>query len=120
MKKNNFGRIINISSVDAIRPEDKCSHYVASKSGILGLTKSMALELAKYNILVNAILPGPIDTDKKIDYGLENSKKVMSRVALKRLGDPNEIADLILFLASTKSNYITGSSIVIDGGFLLT
>ena len=120
MKKGGFGRIINISSVDAIKPEDRFSHYATAKSGILGLTKSMALELSKFNILVNAILPGPITTEKAGTYGMEQLVAVTNRVVLHRLGEPTEVAELALFLASEKSGFITGSSIIIDGGFLLT
>lgn len=120
MQTRNFGRILNISSVDALRPEDRFCHYAAAKAGILGLTRAMALELGKYNILVNAVLPGPITTEKAGTYGLEQLVTVTNRVVLKRLGDQLEVANLLLFLASEQSSYITGSSIVIDGGFLLT
>ena len=120
MKERLSGRIINVSSVDSIRPEDRFSHYAAAKAGVFGLTRSMALELGKYNILVNSILPGPITTEKAGTYGMEQLISVTNRVVLKRLGDQEEVANLVLFLASEKSSFITGSSIVIDGGFLLT
>jgi 3-oxoacyl-[acyl-carrier protein] reductase len=117
MVKNHWGRIINIasicSSIGSAFP--LMSHYTASKGGVIALTKAMALELAAFDINVNAICPGAIDT------GLipkEMTHRMISRIPKGRLGRPEEVANLALFLASEESEYITGSAIVIDGGWL--
>lgn len=117
MLKNKWGRIINIASISSGLGGGLplMSNYTASKGGVIGLTKAMAQELAPYDINVNAICPGAIDT------GLlppEMRKRLIARIPKGRLGKPEEVARLAVFLASEESEYITGSAIVIDGGWL--
>ncbi len=123
MIKQKNGSIINIASIAMGQLGIgflNLVHYCASKGGIVAMTEAMALELAPYNIRVNAIAPGAIDTPMvdplKIDpQVLENTLK---RIPLHRLGKPEEVSNLVLFLASDESSYITGSTFVIDGGWL--
>jgi len=123
MAKQKSGVIVNIASVAMGQVGvgfPNIVHYCASKGGIAAMTEAMALELAPYNIRVNAIAPGMIETpmldpikqDPKVVEG------ILARVPLGRIGKPEEIADLVVFLASDKSSYITGSIVVIDGGWL--
>lgn len=123
MIKQKSGSIINIASI-AMGQEGigflNLVHYCASKGGVVGMTEAMALELAPYNIRVNAVAPGIIETPminflKTDSQSLENS---LSRIPLRRLGKPEEVSNLVLFLASDESSYITGSTLVIDGGYL--
>jgi 2-deoxy-D-gluconate 3-dehydrogenase len=124
------GRIINIASIDALHPTGNLAHYDASKGGLVMLTKSLALEFAPYNILVNAIAPGSIRTPgaesqmvaaASAGISLEElSKTFMARLPLKRMGEPDDIAKVVLFFASAAADYITGSLLVVDGGYLLT
>lgn len=118
MKKNKFGRIINISSIYGNVSKEKRSLYSISKFGLNGLTKSSALDLAKFNILVNSISPGVFNTQltKKI-LKHRGIKLVKKNIPLGRLGDPEMIANLCIFLCSDLNNYITGQDIVIDGGY---
>lgn len=127
MKKNNFGKIINISSQAGIIGEKFNSLYSASKFAIIGMTQSLAQELAGYNISINAICPGAIDTPmihKAIEkYAiLENTdyttfKNILiNQIPEKRLGNPDEVAELVLFLLNDKTKYITGGSFGITGG----
>jgi len=116
MKKRAFGRIINISSIMAQGAFGQ-SNYAAAKAGVIGMTKSLALEVAKYNITVNAICPGYIDTEiNKILPG-KYRKQLLKRIALGRIGKPEEIASMVLYLVSKESSYITGAVIDIDGGW---
>jgi 2-deoxy-D-gluconate 3-dehydrogenase len=125
------GRIINLASIDGLRPNGMAAHYNASKGGVLMLTKAMALELAPHRILVNAVSPGGITTPGT-DAARENVRNSMGipeedilqgwiqRVPLKRMGDPDEVARVVLFLASAAADFITGANIVVDGGYLLS
>ena len=120
MIKENWGRIINISSIVALSGNIGQANYAAAKAGLIGLTKVLALELAKYNITVNAVAPGFIETDmvRKIPKDiLEN--KIISRIPLKRLGTPEEVARVVGFLADEKSSYITGQVYGINGGLYM-
>ena len=127
MKDNGGGKIINVASVSGFKPEYKNGVYSMAKAAVIMLTKVMALELAPFNIRVNAIAPGPIMT-KLLSYnwtGLpeEYSKMVQDYVAnstpMARIGDPDEISGAMLYLASDASSYTTGETITIDGGMLL-
>jgi len=114
------GKIINISSIAGIVPLRLQIAYVAAKAGVINLTRGMALELAPYNINVNCIAPGSILTEgtKILFYSdPEKTKKILSCIPLKRPGEPQDIAYAALFLASEEANYITGSTIVVDGGW---
>jgi 2-deoxy-D-gluconate 3-dehydrogenase len=125
------GRIINLASIDGIRPNGMASHYNASKGGVLMLTRAMALELAPHGILVNSVSPGGITTPGT-DTARENVGKTMGipeedilhgwiqRVPLKRMGEPDEVARVVLFLAASAADFITGANIVVDGGYLLS
>jgi len=111
------GKIVNISSVTGpMVSTPHLAHYAAAKAGVTGLTRALANEVGEYGINVNAILPGSIDTrlDEVFPFLGEESKKL--EIPLGRPGKPEEVADLVLFLASDESRYITGQMIVIDGG----
>jgi len=120
MIKQGGGKIINISSVAGIVPLRLQSAYVAAKAGVTNLTRAIALELAPHNINVNVIAPGSILTEgtKALFYSdREKTEKILSYIPLKRPGAPQDIANAALFLASEDSNYVTGSLIVVDGGW---
>ena len=123
MVKQKSGVIINIASVAMGQVGvgfNNLAHYCASKGGIVGMTETLALELAPYNIKVNAISPGMIDTPMVADFKGDPKilEATLARVPLGRVGKPEEVSNLVLFLASGESSYITGSTIVIDGGWL--
>ncbi|WP_367676325.1 3-oxoacyl-ACP reductase FabG [Buchnera aphidicola] len=120
MSKNNYGRIINISSISGFTGNVGQSNYSASKAGIVGFTKSIALEVALKGITVNNISPGLINTN--LTKKLTNKQKIkfISKIPMKRFGNVQEVADLILFLVSKKSSYITGQTIHINGGMYMT
>ena len=114
--KQRSGKIINISSVSGILGNAGQANYSASKAGVIGLTKSTARELASRGIQVNAIAPGFIETDMTDAMQAEAKERMTEAIPLKRIGKPEEIADLAVFLASAKSDYITGQVIAADGG----
>jgi 3-oxoacyl-[acyl-carrier protein] reductase len=123
MKAQKYGKIVNLSSIGATFPPVCVAHYGAAKAGVLGLTVNLAVELAKYNITVNAILPGPIKTsfyDKllgdKIDKDIYFSEIAKKNVPMQRIGMPEDIARAALFLASDLSGFVTGDSIYVGGG----
>lgn len=118
MKKNKWGRIINISSAFGIVARGKQVLYASTKHGINGVTKALALELAQYNILVNSVCPGFTKTDLVVKRNSPEKIAVLEKdIPLGRLAEPEEIANLVEFLSSDKNTYITGSCIIIDGGF---
>jgi 3-oxoacyl-[acyl-carrier protein] reductase len=116
MIQEKWGKIVNISSIIAYIGTDHEVHYAASKGGVVSATKSLALELAPYNIRVNAVSPGYIETDMTKFSNEEEKKFHLEKIPLKRLGDPREIADCVVFLCSDKSSYITGQVIQVNGG----
>jgi 3-oxoacyl-[acyl-carrier protein] reductase len=121
MKKNNFGRIINIASTAGQRGEAFHSHYAASKGGMISLTKSLASELGKYNITVNCVAPGWVITDMTTD-SLADSKifeQVLEDIPLNKIAQPDEIAGPVLFLASQLASHITGEILNVNGGSVL-
>lgn len=118
MKKKKWGRIINISSVFGIVARGKQALYSTTKHGINGLTKSLALELAPFNILVNSICPGFANTDLVVKCNTPDKiAKILENVPLNRLIEPLEIAKLVKFLISDENTAMTGAAVVIDGGF---
>lgn len=121
MAKQKYGKIINISSIAGTRVGYVgLTHYCASKAGIAGLTKALALELAPFKINVNAIAPGAIDTPGITSAMDEQTRKDFTEtVPLKRFGLPEDIANLVVFLASDESSYVTGECIVVDGGLTI-
>jgi len=114
-----MSRIIFISSQLAFKGSAHGADYAASKAGILGLMRSLALELAKKKILVNAIAPGTIDTDIIASYSKKMREERIKEIPLGRLGIPEDIANACLFLASDLSNYITGETINVNGGLYI-
>ena len=120
MIKRRKGKIINISSIFGSISKSKRASYSSSKSGLMGLTKASALDLAKYDILVNSVSPGFIDTKltRKI-LGKNLMKKIKNQIPLKKIAKPDEIIPYIIFLSSDNNNYITGQNCVIDGGFVI-
>lgn len=119
MIKNRYGKIINISSISGVAGNTGQANYAASKAGIIGLTKSVAKELAKRNINVNAIAPGFIMTEMTDVLGDKVKENILSQIPLKRFGTPQNVAELAAFLASDKSSYITGQVINLDGGMIM-
>lgn len=115
MIKNRKGSIVNVASVSGIEPKEGSMAYGSSKAALLFSTGTMALELAKHGIRVNSVSPGFIDTDmwKNRD---EIKERIMKETPLGRQGDPDEVAQVILFLASDMSSYITGQNLIVDGG----
>ena len=117
MKKNKWGRIINISSIFGIVARGKQTMYTATKHGINGVTKALALELGPYNILVNSVCPGFTNTDLVKRNSPEKNALIAKDIPQGRFAEPKEIAELVSFLISDKNTYINGQSLVIDGGF---
>lgn len=116
MMKERKGSIIHMSSIVGLIGNPGQSAYCAAKAGLIGLTKSMAKELASRNIRVNAIAPGFITTEMTSDLIAEQKDEILKNVPLKRMGTPDEVAHAVLFLSSERSQYITGQVIQIDGG----
>ena len=129
MKQQGGGKIINITSIDALHPSMiGLAHYDASKHGVWGFTKNSALELADHNIWVNAIAPGGITTPgvaamsqgASAEQMAASSEAFKAKIPMRRMGEPDEIGTVTLFLASDMASYMTGSQIVVDGGALLS
>lgn len=119
MMKARSGRIINVSSVVGVSGNAGQANYAASKAGIIGFTKSLAKELASRNILVNAVAPGFIGTDMTNVLKDDVKDKILEQIPLRRIGNAEEVANVVKFLASEESSYITGQVINIDGGMLM-
>jgi 3-oxoacyl-[acyl-carrier protein] reductase len=119
MIKRRWGRIINIASVVGITGNKGQANYAASKAGLIGLTKSVAKELGSRNVLVNAVAPGFIETDMTAAMTPEARAGLAGQIPLERLGTPQDIAGVVTFLASDQAAYITGQTIVVDGGMVM-
>jgi 3-oxoacyl-[acyl-carrier protein] reductase len=119
MMKRRWGRIINIASVVGITGNKGQANYAASKAGLIGLTKSVAKELASRNILINAVAPGFIETDMTAAMTGEARTAMSGQIPLERLGTPADIAAMVAFLASEHASYITGQVLVVDGGLVM-
>lgn len=116
MLKKRQGKIINISSISGIHGNAGQANYAAAKAGLIGLTQTMAKEFASRNILVNAVAPGFIETAMTDKLPEEIRNKMKETIPLQRFGRPEEVADVVSFLASDKANYITGQVITVCGG----
>lgn len=124
------GKIVNLASVDGLHPNGNATPYNASKGGVVMLTKALALELAPHGIIVNAVAPGQIKTPgtktwgvKAVENGLtieQLSKSFKDRIPLGRTGEPDDIARVVLFAASAAADYMTGTLLLVDGGYLLS
>lgn len=119
MMKKRCGNIVNISSVVGVAGNAGQSNYAASKAGIIGFTKSLAKELAPRNIRVNAVAPGFIDTDMTSVLTDKVKENIYSQIPLKRMGEAEEVANVVYFLANEDSSYITGQVINVDGGMVM-
>lgn len=119
MMKERWGRIINITSVVGQAGNPGQANYVASKAGVIGLTKSLAQEIASRSITVNAVSPGFIETDMTHVLTPEQKEKIMASIPLKRLGQPEDIAAAVAFLASDAASYITGHVLSVNGGMYM-
>lgn len=117
MMRKKWGRIVNISSMFGIIARGKQVLYASSKHGLNGATKALAVELAPYNILVNSVCPGFTKTALTLRNPPEKNTALAKDIPLGRFAEPEEIAELVLFLISEKNTYITGAEILIDGGF---
>ncbi len=123
MKEHSGGKIINVASMDGFRPELDMGIYAISKAGVIMATKVMALEWARYNIRVNCIAPGNVHTrlgDSRFDTIPGYEEEMLKRTPLRRVADPDEIAGAMIYLASDASSFVTGETLVVDGGMLLT
>ena len=119
MIKKKWGRIINITSIVGYTGNLGQANYVASKSGVTGMTKSIAIELAKWNITVNCVSPGFIKTNMTEKLNEEQKNTIINKIPLGMIGSPNDVANCVEFLASDESRYITGETIHVNGGMAM-
>lgn len=119
MMKQRAGRIINIASIVGVSGNAGQANYVAAKAGVIGLTKTTAKELASRNINVNAIAPGFITTEMTEELPEEVKSQMLTQIPLAKLGNPEDVAKVVVFLASGDSNYITGQTLHVDGGMVM-
>ena len=120
MVKNRWGRVINITSVVGHTGNFGQSNYSASKAGIIGMSKSLALEFAKRNITVNCVSPGFINTKMTNILEEDQKKKILEQIPMAKIGEPDDVASCVFFLASDNAKYITGETIHVNGGMLMT
>ena len=116
MMKNRFGRIVNISSIIGLTGNQGQGNYSASKAGLIGFSKSIAKEVATRGITVNCIAPGFIETKMTEKLSEKVRENILNNIPMKKIGNPDDIANTVLFLVSNEANYITGQTITVDGG----
>jgi 3-oxoacyl-[acyl-carrier protein] reductase len=120
MIKNKYGYIINIGSIFGVVSKLGRNSYTASKAGLIGVTKTMAIDLAEYSILVNCVSPGFVDTElTRRVLGLDGMKEMSVKIPMHKLAKVSDISSIVLFLSSNYNTYITGQNIIVDGGFTL-
>ncbi len=119
MMKQRYGRIINITSVVGVLGNPGQVNYVAAKSGLIGLTKTLAREFASRGITVNAVAPGFIETDMTSTMTEDVRNQMLSQIPLSRLGSPSDVANVVKFLVSDEANYMTGQVLHVDGGMVM-
>jgi 3-oxoacyl-[acyl-carrier protein] reductase len=118
MKEQNYGRIVNLSSIWGVRSKELRTLYSGTKFGLIGQTKALARELGEHNILLNAVCPGFTNTElTSASLSKQQRDEMESEIPVKRFAQPDEIAELVAFLVGNLNTYITGQAIVIDGGF---
>jgi 3-oxoacyl-[acyl-carrier protein] reductase len=115
-KEQGWGKIVNVTSINGLRGKFGQSNYSASKAGIIGLTKAVAKELGPFNVNVNAVAPGLIETEMMKQAPDKVKEMALAEIVLKRLGQPEEVADVVVFLCSEKARHITGEVINVSGG----
>jgi 3-oxoacyl-[acyl-carrier protein] reductase len=121
MRIQKHGKIVNVASIAGVVAKKKASAYSSSKAGLLGLTRAIAMDMAEYGVLVNAVSPGPTLTSMVEELLSEQDcQKIVDNIPLKRMANPEEIARVVLFLCSDLNTYMTGQNIVVDGGFTVT
>lgn len=118
MRERSFGRIVNVGSVVGVTGNGGQANYATAKSALLGLTRSLAIDYAPYNVTVNCVVPGYIETDATSHLNAEQRLNWLKRIPMQRYASASEVADVIVFLTGLSASYVTGQCLAVDGGFL--